>query len=592
MLLRVDLSTGRVDGTSVSAHDLGSAGRLYFSGHCRLDNRRELLGRLQLSQYVSDAELIVHAYMAFGESHPEALLGDFAYALFDGRERRLWLVRDHMGVVPLYYHRAGDLCIASPSLDTLLDQPEIPRDLDDAVVAEWCVNGHVYNQNDTFYSAIKKVPSATQLCLGANTTVSRNYWSPTDIMPNQETREPVLVEQLRGLIETAILDRLGSDGGQAAHLSGGLDSTPIAIIAGRACRRHSQEFHSYNWCRPEASDVDNRHEWADARQVAREEGFIHREISPTPDTLLEDLLHHDLGRDGTTMFSYERHVVRQARADGVARIFSGFGGDEILTFRWRDRHYQALRAGRFLEVWRRLAMESDLTRCASLPRLGRRYARLLQNAWGFTPPAWLSPLRYQQSKVRFRLGLLQPEFAAYAVGLSHENSPVFTSKSITGQQIAYLGRGYHQERMESWALQGRRQGIDYVYPYLDKRLAEFALALPSEWYFRQGQDRYLYRRAVDHCLPETITTKGKPREIGRVRQLMKNYKTATQHPRVAERIAATSSPYLDARSLLSQLNRLRKADVMPWEQQVQELSAVFDALLALNLLDQRYRSRA
>ncbi len=73
---------------------------------------------------------------------------------------------------------------------------------------------------------------------------------------------------------------------------------------------------------------------------------------------------------------------------------------------------------------------------------------------------------------------------------------------------------------------------------------------------------------------------------------MQNCKTALQHPRVAERITAASSPYLDARSLLSLLERLRKADVMPWEQQVQELSAAFDCLLAMNLMDQRYRLRA
>lgn len=592
MLLRVNLATGQVSGSSVYVHDLGSAGRIYCSGRWRLDNRDEMLGRLGLPPAASDAELIVQAYLAFGESHPETLLGDFAYALFDGRERQIRLVRDHMGVMPLYYHRAGNLCIASPSLDALLAQPDIPRDLDDGIVAEWCVNGHVYNQVDTFHAAIKKVPRATRLRLGATTRQASVYWSPADVAPLAETRESVLVEQLQDLIQTAILCRLGASGGQSAHLSGGLDSTPIAIVAGRACRRQGQAFHTYNWCQPEAGDPDDWHEWADARHAAHDEGFIHREIGPTPDTLLDELLHHDLACDGTTLFSYERHVVRQARAEGVTRIFSGFGGDEILTYRRRDPHYQALRAGRFLEVWRRLVMESDLTRRSSWPWLGLRYARLLQNAWGFTPTARIKMLRFQESKVKIRLGLLKPEFAAHATGMSHNKPAAFLSESNTREQITYLGLGYHQERMESWALQGWRQGIDYVYPYLDKRLVEFALALPSEWYFRHGQSRYLYRRAVDHCLPVTLKTKGKPREIRRVRQLMQNYKIALQHPRVAERIAAASSPYLDARSLLSQLERLRGADDMPWEQQVQELSAAFDCMLALNLVGQQYRSRA
>lgn len=591
MLLRVNLATGQVTGSSVYVHDLGSAGRIHCSGRWRLDNRDELLGRLRLPPNASDAELIAQAYLAFGESHPETLLGDFAYALFDARNRRLSLVRDHMGVTPLYYHLAGDLCIASPSLDALLAQPDIPLDLDEGVVAEWCVNGHVFNQVDTFHAAIKKVPRATRLYLCMDDRQAGVYWSPADVPPLVETREAVLVEQLRELLDTAILCRLGTTGGQAAHLSGGLDSTPIAIVAGRACGRQGRDFHTFNWCRPEAGDTDDWHEWADARRVARDEGFTHHEIAVTPNTLLEDLLRHNPAGDGSTMFIYERHVLRQARANGVTRIFSGFGGDEILTTRWRDRHYQALRAGRFWEVWRRLAMESDLTRLLSWLRLGRRYARLLKNAWGPTPSAWHRPLQNQQTTSRFRLGLLQPEFAAYAANFNYDKRAVFLAESIATQQIAFLSLGYHQERMETWALLGERQGIDYVYPYLDKRLVEFALALPGEWYFRQDRDRYLYRRALDHCLPEAIKTKGKPKEIRRVRQLTLNYQAALQAPCVAERIAAASasSPYVDTRSLLSQLARLRKSDPLLWEQHTHELRAVFDGVLTLNLIDQPCR---
>ena len=588
MLLRVNLATGQVTGSSVYVHDLGSAGRLYCSGRWRLDNRDELLGRLRLPTNTSDAELIVQDYLAFSEAHPETLLGDFAYGLFDARNRQLWLVRDHMGVMPLYYHRTGDLCIASPSLDELLAQPEILRDLDDGVVAEWCVNGHVFNQVDTFHAAIKKVPRATRLRLGANSRKARVYWSPADVAPLVETRETALVEQLRELLETAILCRLGTTSGQAAHLSGGLDSTPIAIVAGRACRQQGRDFHTWNWCRPEAGDDGDWHEWADARRVAQAEGFTHHEIQVTPDTLLAELLHHDLARDGTTMFSYEHHVVRQAQADGVTRIFSGFGGDEILTTRSRDRHFRALRDGRFLYVLRRVSLESDLGRLSSLPQMIRHYTNLLKNAWGFTPPAWLSPLRHQQSKVRFRLGLLKPEFATHATQCILDSRDVFLTEDIHGRQTAYLNIGYHQERVESWALLGEQHGIDYVYPLLDKRLVEFALSLPGEWYFRRGQNRYLYRQALENRLPEALHTKGKLAETQRVRLHTQNCLAALMHPQVLERVVDTASPYVDPQSFLKQLDRLRQADPLLWEQHASEAFALFDCILALSLTDKKY----
>jgi asparagine synthase (glutamine-hydrolysing) len=583
MLLRVDLSTGRVDGTSVSVHGLGSAGRLYFSGRTRLDNRSDLLGRLRLSPDVSDAELMIQAYLAFGESHPEALLGDFAYALFDARERRLWLVRDHMGVVPLYYHRAGDLCIASPSLDAMLAQRDIPRDLDDGVVAEWCVNGQVFNQTDTFYSTIKKVPRATQFCLGPSTTVTRGYWSLADIEPLKESREPILVEQLHDLLHTAILDRLGATGGQGAHLSGGLDSTPIAIVAGRACRKQGRDFHTWNWCRPEPGDERDCHEWTDARRVALTEGFSHHEIAVTPETLMQDLLEHDVARDGTTMFMYERHVLHQAQTNGVTRVFSGFGGDEILTSRSRDRHLGALRAGKFRTVLQRIALERGLERRGSYLRIIKDYARALHQVWLATPSGREAQRRKANYRVKAHLALLRPVFAAKAISYLHEPWGIIRTDRIAEQHVDRINWGYHQERLESWAILGERYRVSYVYPLLDKRLIEFALALPGEWYFRRGEARYLYRRSMNDTLPDLLNGKTKHQETERVRQLVENLRIAMSAQEVLNQITTSSSPYIDLSRLLRHLEFVQRPDSGSSQNLSFEVNAALSAILALSL---------
>lgn len=583
MLMNVDLASGRVLGASYHWGGRATAGGIHFAGQCRLDNRRELLGRLHLPPDASDAELIVRAYLVLGEGHPEHLLGDFGYALFDARERRLWLVRDHLGVMPLYYHRAGERCIASSSLDALLTQPGIPLTLDDGVVAEWCVNGQVFNQTDTFHAAIKKLPRATQLCLGARSRQTATYWPVTDIEPLTDVTEHALVDQLQDLLHTAILDRLGADGIQAAHLSGGLDSTPIAIVAGRACRERGQPFHTYNWCKPEPGDDRDCHEWTDARRVARAEGFIHRETGVTPATLLEDLLRHDPARDGTTMFSYERHVLELARAAGVTRIFSGFGGDEILTTRSRDRHLHALRSGRFLHVLRRLVLESDLRQPRALPRIGWRFARGLKQAWWPTSPDRDAWRREVACRAEARLNLLQPEFAVFARSHLYELGGLSAADRIAERQMDHINVGYHQERLESWALLGGRHGVRHVYPYLDKRLVAFAVALPGEWYFRNGQARYLYRRALGDNLPESLQGKSKPPESERVELLIRNRRVALRYPKVIERVAAAESPYVDTARLLRQLERLRRAEDGPARNHWLDVCSAFDAILTLNL---------
>jgi asparagine synthase (glutamine-hydrolysing) len=583
MFLKVNLATGQASGGAVHGAGRPAGEGIRFAGYCRLDNRRDLLARLRLPPEVSDAELIVQAYLAFGEAHPERLLGDFGYALFDARERRLWLVRDHLGVAPLYYHRTDETCIAASSLNALLARPEIPRDLDDGVVAEWCVNGHVFNQTDTFHAAIKKLPRATQLCLNVNTTAGKRYWSLDSIEPIQENREPVLVEQLHDLLHTAILDRLGAEGGQGAHLSGGLDSTPIAIVAGRACRQRGQPFHTWNWCKPEPGDDRDCHEWTDARRVAHAEGFIHQETGVTPETLLQDLLQHNLARDGTTMFSYERRVLELAKAAGVSRIFSGFGGDEILTTRSRDRHHGALRAGRFLAVLRRMGLESDLRQRGALPRLVWRYARRLHHAWQPTPPYLYTWREEAKRRAAVRLSLLQSEFASFARNHLHELGGLNPADRLAEQQAEDINLGYHQERMESWAILGERQGVRHAYPFLDKRLVEFALALPGEWYYRRGQARYLYRRALGDSLPKPLQGKAKPPESERVGQMIENLRIAMLAPEVVERITGTASSYVDTQLLLRQLERLRQANRAPWHNKLLDVWVAFEAFLALNL---------
>ena len=582
MFLKVNLATGQASGGAVHGAGRPAGEGLRFAGYCRLDNRRDLLARLHLPPEVSDAELIVQAYLAFGESHPEHLLGDFGYALFDARTRRLWLVRDHLGVAPLYYHLMDETCIASGSLDALLARPEIPRDLNDDVVAEWCVNGHVFNQTDTFHAAIKKVPRATRLCLGARSRLAATYWSLADIEPLPPATEETYVEQLHDLLRTVILDRLGADGGQAAHLSGGLDSTPIAIVAGRACRQRGQIFHTYNWCRPEPGDERDCHEWTDARRVAQTEGFIHHEIAVTPATLLQELLQHDLSRDGTTMFSYERHVLELAQAAGITSIFSGFGGDEILTTRSRDRHLGALRAGRFLAVLRRMALESNLSQRGSLPRLVWRYARGLHRAWWPTPPERQALRQEIAQRAEVRLALLLPDFAAFARTRLHDWGGLSRADSVTEHQISLVNVGYHQERLESWAILGGRCGIRHVYPFLDKRIVAFALALPGEWYFRRGQARYLYRRALGDSLPDPLQGKAKPPESERVGQLTQHRGTALLAPEVIERVTAASSLYVDTQQLLRQLERLRQGDRSPWQQHWFPVEAIYSVMLTLN----------
>ena len=557
------------------------AGRtLGFAGAARLDNATALARAYGLPVDASETLIIGHAYCRHGVDFPASLLGDFSFALHDPAEGALWLVRDHLGVRPLYYYHSVRCCVASNSLDAMLADPAIPQALSDGVVADWCLSGRLYAQSETFFAAIRKVPRATALRLSATGVSHHSYWplAAGELLVYRDERDYLL--HLQALLRQVVLDRLPKQGLVAAHFSGGLDSTPIAILAGRACLQQGRPFFSYNWCRPDGGDASACSEWDDARNAARAEGFGHQEFGITADALKVSLLHHDVARDGTTMFEYERAVLAQAREAGVGWIFSGFGGDELLSCSMSDSLASLIRQGRCLHAWQRLALQADPQQSLGLLRRLVRFGRLLRDAAGLAsekPHPWLARREEDQ---RLRRALLNPGPAACWGGGHCLEPPLQTVRDF---QRYMLESGYHQERMESWAILGGRVGVQYLYPYLDKRIVEFALALPPEWYFRHGQNRYLYRKAAANAIPAFMRQKGKPPETYRVRQLVRERLKALVDPEVHEMIRNTDSPYINTQALLAQcrqIHTLRTDDLQVCIPQVQALTG---AVLTLNI---------
>ncbi len=558
---------------------------LVWAGYARLDNARALAAQLGLPATVTAAELIGHAYAVWGAGFPARLLGDFAFALLDEAAQTLWLVRDHLGVAPLYYHCGAAGCYASDALDPLLAQPGLDPSLDERVVAQWCAAGRVYHPTATFYSALRKVPKATALRIDRAGVTAQNYWPLAALSPLRYAREADYVDHLRDLLGTIIRDRLDASPVIAAHSSGGLDSTPIAILAGRAARSRGQAVQTYNWCQPDAGELAPCHEWDDARRVARDEGFRHQEIGITAEALKHSLLHHVIARDGTTTFEYETAVLAAAQAHGARVIFSGFGGDELLTLRARERHERALLAGQWAAVWRRLALEEDPQTPFRALRRGAQLARLISAALrpaADPPAAWR---RTADARWAAHRALLTAELARRVDDAPSPGGLEAFHRAATlhARQRSMLDLGYHQERLETWAALGRRVGVRHVYPYLDKRIVEFALALPAEWYYRHGQSRYLYRRALGDALPDYLRNKPKPPEIYRVRQLVQARQRALTDPEVLEYIAAARSPYIDTRVLLQQCRAAAGWNPADWQTAIPALKALTTAVLALRL---------
>lgn len=553
---------------------------LWLAGDIRLDNAQELARLCGMPADAAPAEVVLQLYARRRQAFASCLLGDFSFALYDAGQRVLWLVRDHMGIRPLYYQFSAGRCIASDSLDAMLTVSQGAPELNASVVAEWCQHGHVFNQTETFYQGIHKVPRASLCRVSREGVRVESYWSLDAIAPLHYDCEQDYVEHLHALLRQAVYSRLPAAGRAAAHSSGGLDSTPIAILAGRAARELGQSFQSYNWCKPTAGHEGDCHEWTDARLVAEQEAFTHVETGTTAADLKRIMLCHDVSRDGTTMFEYESAVLAHARQVAVGTIFSGFGGDEILTIRSAEWHEPALRQGQWFQVWRQLACEADPDQRWLALRIAARFSRSLARSMGIWPQAVLPVVKHQAHLLSHYRPLMRPETVWCHATVERGYGQL---RTLRQQQHHMIELGYHQERIESWAILGERSGVRYAYPYLDKRLVEFALALPSQWYFRRGQNRYLYRKALGDALPPYLGRKGKLPERERVKQLMQARIQALADVQVHDMIASSDSSYVDTRALLEQCRKIHALDITDLNACIAPIRAITTAVLALNL---------
>ncbi len=212
---------------------------LTFDG--RVDNREELAAAFKSAGIElkgdGDAELVLRAYQLWGDESPRRILGDFAYALWDGRNRRLLCARDPMGVKPLYYHIGAGFFLCGSELHQLLQDPRVRRAPNEPMVAEYLL-GAFSTREDTLFSGLMRLAGGDLLIVRPD-GVTKRTWLALDPGKKISYRtDDEYAEHLRGLVEEAVRCRMRSVGGVAAELSGGIDSSAVVGVVQKLMREH------------------------------------------------------------------------------------------------------------------------------------------------------------------------------------------------------------------------------------------------------------------------------------------------------------------------------------------------------------------
>jgi asparagine synthase (glutamine-hydrolysing) len=472
----------------------------------RLDNRAELARALDVHPQAlaadGDGELIALAWRRWGERCPERLLGDFAFVLWDGRTGELFAARDHVGMRLLYGFIAPGLAAFASEAKALLAIAGVGRRLRPEQVADFLV-GVTIDPRATFYREVFRLLPGESVLVAGRSHRARRYHEIA--LPDRtHTGTPADVAAgFREVFTTAVKDRLAAPAPVGAMLSGGLDSSAIACVA-RDLRRAQggAPLPAFSLTFPLTPACD---ESAYVAAVV-DAGGIAAHLIPadriSPLASLDELLAACDGPYQGAPLPYQWATYRSARANEVRVLLDGTGGDSVVSHG--------------------LLLAADLVRRGRVVRALRELRGAIAHfhvprAWAVRAlivdplvPRWLRRLRRALLRRTARLPagtFIAPDLAR-RVSLG-DRFEAFWHRvpPPRGEREHHLRDVLEHLPGDILELASAACGVEQRCPFLDRRVIEYCLAVPSEQKAENGLTRMLVRRALAGVLPPAVAAR-------------------------------------------------------------------------------------
>jgi len=478
-------------------------GATWIVADARLDARSDLIDKLEDRSQpglaaVADVELLLRAYLVWGESCVDHFLGDFAFAIWDGPRQRLFCARDHLGIKPFYYAQKGSLVIFSNTLECIRQHPAVSDELNDLAVADFLLLQRNQDLATTTFADIQRLPPAHTATWSREGKQSRCYWTMPVEPPLFLRRPEDYLERFKELLQQCVGDRLRTK--QAGvFMSGGLDSTSLAAGAAGVLRARSPGNLSL-WALTRNDPADPAEK--ECAELTAKALAIPIHFFDCGDASIDrDWQRSPLPAPEPALHPWELAATRQLyrHAGTLSRVFlHGEGPDHGLLFEWQNYVSYLLAQGRYGRVLHDLyatvmgAGRSASSRStATRPGQNGLSMQLLPGAF----PEWVNPTLETQYGLRHRWEdkWLKPP-AARSV---HPIRPV-----------AYAS---FQDPVWSWMFDGHDAAwtgsqIEVRHPFLDLRMLRFLLVVPPLPWCKQ---KYLMRRAMRGVLPQSVLGRAK-----------------------------------------------------------------------------------
>ncbi|MGB3560233.1 MAG: lasso peptide isopeptide bond-forming cyclase, partial [Geitlerinemataceae cyanobacterium] len=366
-----------------------TTGNVVLTSDARIDNRDELIQKLDLTdrpaEKITDSQLILSAYEKWGENCPQYLLGDFAFAIWDGRQQSLFCARDHFGVKPLYYHyQPGKAFYFASEIKALLSLPEIPHRVNEVRIADYLAP-MLKDQCITAYEGIFRLPPAQTMTVSASGDIHRQtYWT---LEVKEELRlnsDEEYAAAFREIFTEAVRCRLRSAFSVGSHLSGGLDSSSVTCVARNLLRSQGTKLHSFSNVFDTVTECDER-QFIDP--IVAQGDLIPHYLHPDrtgPLSQWEDIFPADeepclIGANGYLVWGLNR----AAQDAGVRVVLDGFDGDTTVSH-GMGYFAELARQGKwesFMAEAKAICQHFETSPASILQRYGLTYLEELARQW-------------------------------------------------------------------------------------------------------------------------------------------------------------------------------------------------------------------
>lgn len=442
----------------MTSHD----GRWTITFNGEIYNYKEL--RKELGDYPfrseTDTEVILAAWERWGEKALDRFIGIFAFAIADREEGSVTLVRDRLGVKPLFYVEKDGTFFFASEIKALL-AAGIASHPNEHVVADYLIRGIYDHTDETFYGGIRNLPAGTRLRLSVDDrTVARRYWDlPERVQTIESLSDGEVVDVFRALFDDSLRLHLRSDVPVGINLSSGIDSLSLFYEYKRLGELQHLSIFTMGFEDPDADES------REIERLAKQEGVPFTRVPITPSVQTDwfqktfEAVDQPFGGLATMAYTKLMAAAHDAR---FKVLLEGQGVDEMLAgYAYYQKPY--LSSGPLYQDGTKFVDTSCLD------------------------AAWVARMSSKPSTDVERPFLDDLRNAMY--------------RDMTATKLPRVLRFNDHLSMAF--------GIELRVPYLDHRIVEYAFSLPVRWKIRDGQTKFLLRETMRGLVPEALRVRGK-----------------------------------------------------------------------------------